>query len=300
MRRDRTARGFASYKGILLFVLLLGGCTALQKESPPKGSLSLPPITSEPTGEVHPGKFVWHDLLTPDTVASQSFYGALFGWSFRNVGDYIEIYNGEHKIGGILAIRPEKQRKVPAQWLAAMSVSDLRQATGFVASGGGQVLNGPMSLGERGHAALISDPAGAHLLLLRAEGGDPEDDRPGIGDWLWNEVWTLQPDELIAFYDTLGQYDEVIRGDDYAILIGEGHWRAGVRTIREKAYAGRWVPVVRVKDPAALLEKVRELGGEVWLEPGEGDAREDTALIADNQGALLILQRWTFTEEEAH
>jgi len=279
---------------IMLVLLLLGGCTAMREGGPSTESLRLPPITAEPTRRHHPGKFVWHDLLTPDTLASRAFYGELFGWSFQERGNYIEIYNGDRKIGGILAIRPGKEQKVAAQWLASMSVPGLDQAADFIRSGGGQILNGPMDLGKRGRGILVSDPQGAHLLLLNAKGGDPEDQEPAIGDWLWNEVWTLNPARLNAFYGTLGGYQQVIQDDDYSIFISEGVWRAGVRAIRQKAFAGRWVPVVRVQEPALLLNKVRRLGGVVWLEPGGEGVSEGTTLISDNQGAMLILQRWSF------
>jgi len=296
--------GYRLPAGILLLVsLFIGGCSAL-KEGGGKGEkFSLPQITEQATGEYHPGKFVWHDLLTTDEVAAQSFYGELFGWSFRDTGGYIQIYNGDELIGGILGIRPEpgKARQVPGQWLAFLSVEDVDNAAETVKANGGKIINGPMPLGERGRGVLISDPAGAHLLLLRANGGDPVDREPGIGDWLWNEVWTLDPDPLVSFYTEVGQYEDTLQGDDYVVLIDEGRWRAGIRTIQQKAYAGRWVPVVRVKDPAALLDKVRQLGGTVLLEPGEGDASGDTALITDNAGAMLILQRWTFpSDKEAH
>ncbi len=288
---------------LLLALLLLGGCSALKEEDGTGARFSLPQITEEATGEHHPGKFVWHDLLTTDEVAAQTFYGELLGWSFRNSGEYIQIYNGDRLIGGILTIRPQpgKAKQVADQWLAFMSVEDVDRAAETVKANGGKIINGPMSLGERGQGVLISDPAGAHLLLLHATGGDPKDREPGIGDWLWNEVWALEPDPLVSFYTEVGQYEDALQGDDYVVLINEGKWRAGIRTIAQKVYAGRWVPVVRVKDPASLLDKVRQLGGTVLLAPGEENTSEDTALITDNGGAMLILQRWTFpSDKEAH
>ena len=73
--------------------------------------------------------------------------------------------------------------------------------------------------------------------------------------------------------------------------------RAGVRQIDEENYSGRWVPVVRVEDPEALLKKVESLGGLVWIKPGEKIRNEYTTLICDNNGALLILQKWTFPDD---
>ncbi|BAO44074.1 VOC family protein [Thiolapillus brandeum] len=294
----RPAAGF-----ILLASLLIGGCSSLKEAGGTGEEFSLPQITDKATGEYHPGKFVWHDLLTTDEVKSQTFYGELLGWSFRNSGEYIQVYNGDQLIGGILTIRPEpgKARPVSGQWLAFMSVEDVDRAAETVKAKGGTIINGPMSLGERGRGVLISDPAGAQLLLLHANGGDPKDREPGIGDWLWNEVWTLEPGPLVSFYTEVGQYEDTLQGDEDMILLNEGHWRAGIRPIAQKAYAGRWVPAVRVEDPASLLDKVRKLGGSVLLAPGQEGASEDTALITDNSGSLLILQRWTFpSDKEAH
>jgi len=278
-------------------LLLLEGCATW----PGGPDYRLPPITDAPTRQWHPGKIVWHDLLTTDLPAARRFYGELFGWTFREIDGYTEIHHGGRKIGGLLPLQPTAEKPVASQWLMALSVPDLDAALEQVKGSGGRLINGPLDLGPRGTGALIADPAGAHLLLLHARGGDPADRRPDLGDWLWNEVWALKAKPLVDFYRRLGHYEAVLEGEDYRVFVGEGRWRAGLRLIDQPAYAGRWVPVVRVADPAALLDEVRRLGGEVWRAPGEGAADEDTALIADDTGALLILQRWTFTaagEEE--
>ncbi len=280
----------------LLALLLLGGCAALQEGAGP--ALRLPAIVERPTGEHHPGKFVWHDLLTPDTLAARTFYGELLGWSFREREGYVEIYSGERRIGGMLEIRPGEGMQAEARWLPAMSVPDVDAAARRVPALGGRVINGPMDLGERGRAVLVEDPEGAHLLLLHSPSGDPPDREPAVGEWLWNEVWSLDAAALAAFYRPLGGYSEVLEGDDYLVLVNEGRWRAGIRRIEQKAYAGRWVPVVRVADPAALLEKVETLGGVVWIRPEEARTATPTALISDSAGALLILQQWDFHAEE--
>jgi predicted enzyme related to lactoylglutathione lyase len=139
---------------------------------------------------------------------------------------------------------------------------------------------------------LIEDPQGAHLVLLHAKGGDPGDAEPAIGEWLWNETWSVFPDKTADFYRSLGRYSSTLRGNGYVVLINEGKWRAGVRRVDQDAFGGRWIPVVRVEDPVPLLEKVKELGGLVLVRPEENHNR--TALISDNTGALLMLQQWTF------
>ena len=280
--------------------ILFSGCSALP-QSGDTSAQSLTSITDTPTNTYHPGKFVWHDLLTPDAAASRKFYGELLGWTFTPRGNYLEIHNGTRKIGGIAQVESDTDKqKTAASWLASMSVADVDAAIARVQAHKGKVINGPLDMPLRGRGALVSDSRGAHLVLLHAKDGDPEDRKAEMGDWLWNEIWTNVPDETIAFYKAIGNYSEVKRSDDYAILINQGKWRAGVR-FSDHDVTIRWVPAIRVSDPGSLLGKVETLGGTVWIRPGDLPGNPGTALISDNMGALLILQRWTFSNvEEGH
>jgi len=239
---------------------------------------------------------VWHDLVTPDSEAARKFYGELFGWTFREHGRYVEILNRGRRIGGIFELKPKKGKKATAEWIASMSVPDVDEAVSYVEARGGKIIHKPVDMPGRGRGALIRDPQGAHLVLLRAEGGDPEDREPEIGDWLWNECWSTAPEETVDFYVHLGGYEETVEGNDYTILVNENKWRAGVRRIEEGKLSGRWIPVVRVEDPAGMLDRVDSLGGVVWVKPGEKASNVRTALISDCTGALLMLQHWTFPE----
>ena len=118
------------------------------------------------------------------------------------------------------------------------------------------------------------------------------DRQAGIGDWLWNEIWSPTPDQLRAFYQGLGGYQSTIKTPDYIILVRDGQWRAGIRRVSDDSHPPIWIPVVRVENPEQLLDQVETLGGVVWIRPGESPDNPDTALISDNKGALLMLQRW--------
>ncbi len=49
--------------------IFLNGCanSGLSKRGDEMAQVS---ITESPTGKIYPGKFVWHELLTPDTQAA--------------------------------------------------------------------------------------------------------------------------------------------------------------------------------------------------------------------------------------
>lgn len=279
---------------VLLIAASLGiaGCSTVGDLLPGKARvLPLTPIHDRPTGVQRPGSFVWHDLLTTDPAASKAFYGGLFGWRFEERDGYTEIRNGRHKIGGMVEMKPPEEGRPPAIWLPSLSVPDPDRAAAYVREAGGRVIGGPVEMPGRGRGALIADPRGALLVLLRAAGGDPPARKAAIGDWLWNETWTRRPAATLRFYMGLGGYDSSIDGDGYAVLVRDGTWQAGIRQVEADEHPVQWLPVVRVEDPGALLQRVEQLGGEVWVRPGEYD-NDDAALVADDQGALLILQRW--------
>lgn len=251
------------------------------------------PITDHPAGEVNPGKFVWHDLLTADVQAASEFYEKLFGWQIELRGQrYAVVRNGDKMIGGILQVKPPSERAGAAVWIPSVSVKDVDTAAKRAKKAGGTILKGPVDMDRRGRAALVKDPQGAHLVLLRAKSGDPVDAKAAIGDWLWNEIWTKTPDDTKAFYTGVLDYDEVKSDNGYAVLMSKGKWRAGIRHVEDENQPVLWVPVVRVADPGATAKRVTELGGVVWITPDEAPDKGETALIGDVGGALLLIQRW--------
>ena len=278
---------------LLLSSTLLTGCSSLQQEHTVTDRLS--PVTENTTHQYHPGKFIWHDLLTPDAEAAKKFYGALLGWNFKDLEGYIEIHHNHHLIGGILQVTPEKDEKEAlATWLPSLSVEDIDAKVQWVTANGGKTLKGPLDMPQRGRGALISDPQGARLVILRTPQGDPMDRQARMGDWLWNEIWSPTPDQLKVFYQGLGGYQSTIETPDYIILVRDGQWRAGIRRVSDDSHPPIWIPVVRVENPEQLLDQVETLGGVVWVRPGETPDNKDTALISDNTGALLMLQRWNY------
>ena len=278
--------------------VILGGCTGTDSLSARRVEIAQSPITENPSGKTFPGKFIWHDLLTPDPVLAGKFYEELFGWQIDYEGQYAVVRNDGKLIAGILKVEPEEGSARDALWMPSVSVADVDAAVILVEANGGLVLNGPVDMDKRGRTALISDPERADIVLLEAEGGAPEDTDPAMGDWLWDEIWTNDPRNTEKFYSAVLGYDEIASGDDYDVFINEGEWRAGVRYVRDDFKHRLWVPVVRVADPLVTAGRVKGLGGVVWVAPGEAPGNEDTALIADTTGALLLIQRWPSSTAE--
>ena len=279
---------------LLLASILVSGCTTVDVQGTSSPRDMLVPVSAAPTNIYHQGSFVWHDLLTPDVAASRTFYTKLFGWTFEYQGSYTVILNKGQRIGGMLEVKPGAGKKAEALWLAYMSVPDVDKASAYVEDQGGEIIKGPLDMEHRGRGALVSDPLGAHFLLLHARGGDPAESEPVVGAWLWDELWSNQAQDSFIFYQYLGHYDSRFGQSDYLILENQGKWRAGIRQVFEADFKVRWVASIRVADPALLLDKVESLGGKVLVRPGESlkDPDANIAVISDNAGAILILHRW--------
>ncbi|MEN8199706.1 MAG: VOC family protein [Thermodesulfobacteriota bacterium] len=249
------------------------------------------PITESPSGKNFTGRFIWHDLLTPDPIAAGQFYEKLFGWQIDYQEQYAVVRNNGKLIAGILQVEAEDKKK-DGVWIPSVSVRDVDSAITLVEANGGKVLKGPVDMNNRGRAVLISDPQRADLVLLAARDGDPVEEDVAIGDWLWDEIWTRTPDKAREFYSTVLGYDEVASLVGYDVFIKGGKWLAGIRHVDSGVTYLLWLPVVRVADPRQTAQRVEELGGMVWITPDQAPGSGETALISDTTGALLLIQRW--------
>ena len=279
--------------GVLSLSLLIVGCIEPSVNKMQEKRLNLPAITKYDTNKHYSGKFVWHDLITDDVSGAKRFYGALFGWTFEDNGNYIVIMHDKKPIGGMMKVTSSAQKNVEALWLPSISVANVDNAVKYVKKHKGKVIKGPLEMEVRGKGALVSDVQGAHFVLLHSKTGDPLDATPQIGDWLWNELWTNDGKTSYNFYRELGHYDRAKEKNHYRILTSKGKWRAGIRTITSEKVKTHWVPVIRVADPKSITNKVLRLGGKVLFEPNASLYNGNVAVIVDNAGALVIVQRWT-------
>src|SRR5579863_2849029 len=104
--------------------------------------VELPPLTEPASGETHPGKMIWADLVTPDLKQAEQFYAALFGWSFEPVtGDeHVAIARVEGRpVAGIVQ-RPTKAHAHQPAWLTFLAVRDVAAADRSALANGGKVL----------------------------------------------------------------------------------------------------------------------------------------------------------------
>jgi hypothetical protein len=160
---------------------------------------------------------------------------------------------------------------------------------------GGSVVAGPLDLPNVGRGAVVLDPDGAPLGLLRSNAGDPVDvAAPALHRFMWTEHLSRDPQASAAFYASLVGFEvrkEEFAGRPYWVLV-RGRERAGL--LRNPITVDRpiWLPFVRVADPGASAAAAGRLGGRILLAPRSDVRNGQMALVADPSGAMLALQKW--------
>lgn len=260
----------------------------------------LPPLNSAPTGKDLAGKFIWYDLATTELAKQKAFYSAVFGWTFRSIGnasdDYTLVINGDQNVAGMFAVNPKEGAKAGALWIGLMSTNDPKKAADIVKQGGGAVHTPPTTLAQRGTYALLRDPEGALFGVMKSDSGDPPDRTADIGDFLWMDLFANQPSKLAEFYQQLAGYEitknEVKDNVDRLFLTSHGKSRAGIVPLPQDANRAGWLPYVRVADVNETLKKVTDAGGYIMVAPDEDLLDGNLAIFSDPQGGVLGIVKW--------
>ena len=273
---------------IISSVLLISACATQQPVTSP--------ITSDPAGTYQVGKFVWFDLLTNDVPGTKQFYGELFNWEFEGAASdtSVTIKNNGSAIGGIIKLERLDKDVSESRWLSHLSVADVDMAVNQFRESGADVLKEAGDAPDRGRVAVVKDPQGAILALLRTKHGDPEDTELTTGDWMWNELWTSDVMASISFYQSLSGFtDETVdtsMGDKYHYLKQADRIRAGVVLIPWDDVKPNWLPYIAVADVSTTVARARALGGIVLIDPGDTIDDDSIAVIADPSGAAFGIQ----------
>lgn len=259
----------------------------------------VPPINSTPTGESHPGKFVWYDLMTTDISSVKPFYSELFGWEYIETGDpgngYTVVLHNGNPVAGMFELKDVKTEQRYSQWISYLSVNNMNMAIEYTKKNGGSIYREPFKLPNRGTVAFVFDSQNAVLAFVKSSSGDPKDEEPVYNEWLWTELWSNNIDNSLSFYQGLCNFEykkfKTKADNFYHVLENESEPRAGIVKIPYEDVKPHWMPYIAVKDPSVVVDKVEQLGGKVLLGE-EGVVGNTAAIISDPSGAVFTVQKW--------
>jgi predicted enzyme related to lactoylglutathione lyase len=288
----------------LLATLVAAGPAPSAKAAP----LELPAIVEPASGEHHPGKVIFLELVTPDVAGAKQFYGRLLGWTFRDIAADGTAYaeaslDGRPVAGLVQRPMPPGQRRQPA-WLSFFAVEDVDAAVKVALERGAKLLFPAQSFPKRGREAVLADPQGAVFAVLASTSGDPPDFLAAPGEWIWSSLITTDPDADAAFYQALFGYEifelPAEAGAWHLLFASQNYARASDNSLPQQAphLPPHWLNFVRVEDATKAAAQAVALGGQVLVEPHLDRQGGKLAVVADPQGAPFGLLEWPEGENE--
>ena len=120
------------------------------------------------------GAVGWCDMLTDDVEKARDFYTSVVGWESEVMdvgkGPYTVFKAGGRPAAGMMTKPPEAAAMgAPNGWTSYVTVDDVDACTAKVASAGGAVLNGPVDIPTVGRMAIIQDPTGGVIGIIKYE-----------------------------------------------------------------------------------------------------------------------------------
>jgi uncharacterized protein len=212
-------------------------------------------------------RFCWFEYVSKDSAKAQGFFGELFNWTTRPMGEMTVITAGEHSLG---AYRATPAGAPPhAHWLSYLQVESAAATLAKVTGAGGKQLKAPEVAGDMGTWAVAADPFGAPFALWQPTKAEAGEYRGVAGTFCWNELYTDDPAKSVAFYEAIGNLRDKPMDmgpmGTYHVLESHGKSRAGVMKSPMAGIPQHWMPYVQVANCDATIAKAKKLGAEIKL-----------------------------------
>jgi predicted enzyme related to lactoylglutathione lyase len=255
------------------------------------------------------GTFIWHELITPDTIGAEAFYGALLGWepTAIDMGDYtyttLAVPGFPFGIAGMMGLNAEmKGWGVRPHWTGYIAVDDVDAMALDFQREGGAICRPPADIPGVARFAVVADPQGAIVCIMTPVEEDwrsaswPEPGSTGTVGWNelmagdWASVWDFYAarfgweKDLAVDMGAMGIYQTFKLGDR-----GIG----GMMTKRPEMPMPYWGFYFIVPAIDAAIEKMTSLGGQLLMGPHQVPGGSWIAACQDPQGAYFNLTAGT-------
>jgi predicted enzyme related to lactoylglutathione lyase len=247
------------------------------------------------------GKFVWYELMTPDTKGAAKFYASILPWTAKETPmpgmNYSLFAVGATDVAGMMPMVDDAvARKIPPNWTGYVAVDDVDATAKQFKKEGGAIFREPTDIPGVGRFAVVADPLGAVLAIFKPSRSDapamPAPETPGL--FGWRELHTTDQKAAMDFYGRIfgwGKGDAIDMGPmgTYQILKRRDEMFGGA--FNSPAAAGHpfWLYYVNVPSIEAAKAKVEKSGGKITNGPMEVPGGAWIINCIDPQGAHFAL-----------
>ena len=242
------------------------------------------------------GRFVWHELMTPDTSGAHAFYSKVVGWKTQPWST-IPPTRCSRPAAARWAVR--SQAAGTPHWLHYVGTTDIDATVAAVKGRGGSVTKEITSMPNGGKYAVLADPQGAAFAVYQTA--------MDAGKESLAEAWRVLlaragHHRLDAQRSTFTRRSSVGRSmaehdmgamGKYVLFGSNGVQRGGMFN-KPPEYPGgpAWLGYVRVKDVNDAVKKAKGARGTLVNGPMEVPGGDWIAQFVDPYGAMFACIRW--------
>jgi predicted enzyme related to lactoylglutathione lyase len=238
------------------------------------------------------GRFVWHELMTPDTSGAHAFYSKVLGWKtqpWEHDPSYQMFAAASGPLGGSV------QATGAPHWLHYIGTSDIDATVAQVKSRGGSVKKDVTSMPNGGKYAVLADPQGAAFGVYYSPMDGGKESPPKRGEFSWHELATTDWQGAVDFYSAVFGWTKMAEHDmgamgKYVLFGSNGVQRGGMFNKPAEMPGGpAWLGYVRVKDVNEAVKKTKGARGTLVNGPMEVPGGDWIAQFVDPYGAMFAV-----------
>jgi predicted enzyme related to lactoylglutathione lyase len=248
------------------------------------------------------GTPIWYELMTKDPSATRSFYSAVVGWQIDEFApadstmDYRMINAGDGLVGGVFRLTEDMCRQGASPcWMMYVGVDDVDASVKAIVAAGGAVQLPAFDIPNVGRIAMVSDPQGAPLYVMRGFSNEMSTvcDPNRVGHGAWHELHAADGPKATEFYfaqfgwNKSGAVDMGPMGIYQLFTIGDRDL-GGIMT-DPRFPRPAWLVYFRVDGIERAASRITAAGGQVIHGPMEVPGGGWIVNGLDPEGAMFAL-----------
>ena len=150
------------------------------------------------------GRPLWHELMTTDMNAAETFYRNVVGWTSAPFEGSPQPYtmfhrNGQVPVAGVMT-RPDGMT-APPFWAMYVGVPKLEEAATHIKRLGGSECSPVIEVPTVGRMQMMQDPQGAAFYIYQPATTEQQPEAAAeVGEASWHELMTTDADAAMRFY----------------------------------------------------------------------------------------------------
>lgn len=239
------------------------------------------------------GRFVWHELKTPDASESHAFYRRVVGWKaqpWEQDPSYTLLSGGGEPIAATVAADGDEP-----QWIHYIGTNDVDATVSQATQLGATVIKEATDIPNGARYAILSDPQGATFAVYASPPPHQREKDPRRGQFSWMELATTDAKAALDFYCALFGWERSAAHDMgplgfYYIFSRNGRDLGGAFD-KPPAMPGpsAWLGYIRGKDLDKVAQVAKKAGGTLINGPMEVPGGDWIAQFVDKHGAAFAV-----------